>query len=129
MIIHPNNAPRIGEIKRASRTFISPSIWIAEIPKPVSAAPTNPPINACEELEGMASHQVIKFHTMAASKAAKAVGTVTASSLTTSVPMVVATATPKRNGPIKLVIADMVKATRGDMALEAITVATTLALS
>ena len=66
---------------------------------------------------------------MAESNAAMAVGTVTASSVTTSVPMVVATATPNRKGPMKLVSADMDKATRGDIALEAMVVATTLALS
>ena len=69
------------------------------------------------------------FQVMAASKAAMATGMVTACSATTSFPMVVATATPNRNGPIKLDIAVIANAHLGDMAREAMAVATTLALS
>ncbi len=116
-------------MNNANRILVRPSIWMAENPNPINAAPTKPPIRAWDELEGMPNHQVIMFQMIAESKAAIAVGTVTASSLTTSVPMVVATATPNRNGPMKFVSADMERAVRGDMALEAMVVATTLALS
>ncbi len=66
---------------------------------------------------------------MADESAASATGMVTASRVMTSSPMVVATATPNRNGPAKFVNADIVNALRGDMAREAIAVATTFALS
>src|SRR3990172_5098156 len=93
------------------------------------AAPTKPPIRACEELEGMPSHQVSTFQTMAEISAARATGTVTASPVTTSLQIVLATATPNKKGPAKLARADMPNAQRGDIAREAIAVATTLALS
>ncbi len=46
--------------------------------------------------------------------------------ITTSFPIVLATATPKMNGPKKLATAVMARATRGERAREEIMVATTL---
>jgi len=66
---------------------------------------------------------------MEESSAASATGMVTASFTTTSLPMVVATATPKRKGATKFDKADIESAIRGDIARELIAVATTLALS
>src|SRR3989304_2743419 len=77
----------------------------------------------------MPKNQVSRFQNMAEIKAAIATGIVTASLLTTSLPMVVATATPKRNGPTRFDRAVIARAARGDIARDAITVAPTLALS
>src|SRR3989440_10028080 len=42
-------------------------------PDCTSAAPTKPPINACDELEGKPNHHVSRFHTIAPSNAASSV--------------------------------------------------------
>ncbi len=69
------------------------------------------------------------FHRLAASRAAKTTGMVSAFGGATSFPIVVATATPKRSGPENSETAAIPRAARGVMAREAIMVATTLALS
>src|SRR3954468_9440804 len=40
-------------------------------PACASAAPINPPINVCEELDGIPNHHVSKFHAMAATSPAQ----------------------------------------------------------
>ena len=42
-----------------------------KLPAPATAAPVNPPINVCEELDGIPYHQVIKFQMMAAIRPAR----------------------------------------------------------
>ena len=37
----------------------------APVPALATAAPTRPPISACDEDDGMPYHQVIRFHAMA----------------------------------------------------------------
>jgi len=77
----------------------------------------------------MPNNQVSKFQMMAEPSAANATGMVIASPLTTSFPIVVATATPNKNGPTIFARAVMASAAFGGMAREAMAVATTLALS
>ena len=80
---------------------IQPAPIIAPVPLFAMAAPAYPPIRAWDELEGIPKNHVMRFHAMAAIRAAAITANVTASPSTTSDPIVVATATPKRNGPIK----------------------------
>jgi hypothetical protein len=42
-----------------------PPTWIAPAPTAAHAAPTRPPISACDELEGSPNHHVISFHAIA----------------------------------------------------------------
>jgi len=46
------------------------------------AAPANPPINVCEDDEGIPSHQVSKFHVIAATNPEKIMGRVMNSAIT-----------------------------------------------
>ena len=62
--------------KKVGITF--PKLTIVDKPllaklAPAKAAPTNPPINVCDELEGIPNHQVIRFQTIAASKPASTI--------------------------------------------------------
>ena len=59
----PTNGARI--IKEA--VFSTTAEFTAENPPAWAiAAPANPPINVCDEEEGMPDHQVSRFHTIAA---------------------------------------------------------------
>ncbi len=54
-------------------------------------APIKPPIRAWEELLGNPSHQVMRFHTMAPTRADRMIRLSTKAGFTIPVPMVVAT--------------------------------------
>src|SRR5713226_7697984 len=56
--------PTSGDSTMASSVFVSPLQTAAESPAFAIPAPTNPPIKACELLEGMPSPQVMRFQTM-----------------------------------------------------------------
>ena len=89
-------------------------------------APMNPPISAWEELLGKPRYQVSRFQTMAPVSAARRTVSLMAWAATISSPMVLATATPKTNGPTKLASAVIPSARRGESARDEIMVATTL---
>ena len=89
-----------------------PSGFKALLPLLTSTAPINPPKSECDELAGIPGHHVISFHKMAASTAAATTETVTAYSSTKSRPIVLATAVPKRNGPINSAAAAISSARR-----------------
>ncbi len=107
-------------------TFCSPVRLMVSNPAATTTAPINPPMRAWEVLDGQPKYQVIRFHTMAPLNAAMMTALLIAAGSTTSLPMVVATATPKRNGPTNSAIAVMPRAARGAMARDEIMVATML---
>src|SRR4030042_5855528 len=85
---YPTMRPIMGEISNVTRIFINPGSRIAFQPAPITTAPTNPPTNACDELDGNPRYQVNKFHKIALDKAAKITTSVIVSAATTSCPMV-----------------------------------------
>ena len=55
-----------GAISAGTKTLLtSPPLTRACVPWAASAAPTTPPIRACDELDGRPYHQVIRFHVIA----------------------------------------------------------------
>src|ERR1043165_2207984 len=54
----------------------------AKLPACAIAAPANPPISVCEEDEGIPSHQVSRFHMIAATNPENITGSVMKSGLT-----------------------------------------------
>ena len=76
-------------------------------------APIKPPIKACELLEGMPAHQVIRFHEMAPTRAAKITPALTMPGSMMPVPMVWATCRPKNRKAMKLKNAAQNTAARG----------------
>ena len=100
------------------KTFNVTNVYIPTIPVPKT-----------QELEGIPKAQVMIFQMLALSRAARTTEIVIELGEATSWPMVLATATPKTKGPIKLATLAMIKAAVGVMAREEIMVATTLALS
>src|SRR6266852_2868848 len=94
--------PASGDNTIASSVFDRPLQTAAEIPALAIPPPTNPPIKACELLEGIPSPHVIRFQTMAPIKAAK----ITCASMmlgsTIPVPMVCATFNPNTMKATKL---------------------------
>jgi hypothetical protein len=84
---------------------------------------------ACEEDEGRPKYQVMRFHAIAPTRPAINAVVVIASSTSNPSPMVVATATPNRKGPMKCAAAAIISALRGGIAPELMGVATTFELS
>src|SRR3954451_7738159 len=118
-----------GAIKAGTSTFeSSPAPSIAAVPAATSAAPTTPPINACEELDGSPKYQVRRFHVIAPISPAKTIVGVMMSASTIPVATVAATCSD-RKAPTKLNSAASATAIRGGMARVEIDVATTFAVS
>src|SRR6201999_2391749 len=63
--------PTSGDSTMASSAFDRPLQTAAEIPALATPPPSNPPISACELLEGMPAIQVIRFQTIAPTSAAE----------------------------------------------------------
>ena len=82
----------------------SPSPLIALAPSAANAAPTSPPISACDEDDGRPKYHVARFHAIAPMRPAKTTVIVTALLSTMSWPTVAATLSD-RNAPTKLKIA------------------------
>src|SRR6476469_6498782 len=84
--------------------------------KPAFAAPApmRPPISACELDEGLAPHQVNRFHTMAPINAPKMTCPSTMSGEIIPVPTVCATCKPKNKKAMKLKNAAQTTATLGE---------------
>src|ERR1700736_659418 len=94
--------PTTGDSTIASSVLDSPLHTAADRPAFASPPPSNPPIRACELLEGMPKAQVMTFQTMAPIRAAK----ITCASMmlgsTMPVPMVCATFSPNTRNATKL---------------------------
>src|SRR3954453_13632625 len=118
-----------GAISAGTTTLPSrPSPLTAADPSAAKAAPTMPPIRACEELDGRPKYQVARFHAIAPMSPANTIVGVMVAASTIPLATVAATAS-EMNAPTKLRIAANVTATRGGIARVEIAVATTLAVS
>src|ERR1700754_2299737 len=119
----------IGERMRGSSTLlITLANWMALVPAATQVAPISPPNNACEELDGRPSSQVIRFQRMAPTSPPKITTGVIWVSSTNPLEIVLATSTD-RNAPTKLRIPARITATLGRSASVAIEVAIALAVS
>src|ERR1700712_4809503 len=94
--------PTTGDSTIASSAFDNPPHTAAESPAFAIPAPTNPPISACELLDGIPSAHVMRFHTMAPINAPN----ITCASMTLGsmipVPIVLATWSPNTINATKL---------------------------
>src|SRR5712691_6868593 len=124
----PANA--ISGARRAGRTTLwaRPCQSTPFSPDWASAAPTRPPMRACEELEGRPNHQVSRFQAIAPSSAARTVRVLIRSEATMSLPTVFATAVVT-NAPARFAADATSTAIRGVSARVETDVATALAVS
>src|SRR5579875_1999394 len=124
--------PTNGEITIGITTLsMTPDQWTALNPAFVTtAAPTSPPMSACDEDDGRPKYQVRRFHAMAPMTAANtsARPRLPWGAATMPLPTVPATRVDTA-APIKFRIADMPRATRGVSARVEIDVAIALAAS
>ena len=93
------------------------------------AAPARPPISACDELEGMPHHHVIRSQAIAPTSAANTTAVSTIDGSTMPFPIVVATCRPKNKNAMKLKNAAHTTAQRGERTRVETTVAIELAAS
>src|SRR3954469_1873647 len=107
---------------------ISPSVRIASEPAAANAAPTTPPMSACDELDGSPKYHVTRFQKMAPMRPAKITVVVMRSASTMPLAIVAATSSEMK-APTKFRIAAIVTAVRGASARVEIDVATALAVS
>ena len=61
----PSSKPISGETKMKAIVFSSPAGISAQVPALATAAPTRPPISACDDEDGMPYYQVMTFQAMA----------------------------------------------------------------
>src|SRR5258706_90164 len=88
----PRLVPRKrGESKIDPRILVRPAVSSTLAPDFATAAPARPPMRACDELDGMPNHHVIKSHAMARVRAAKTTAVSMTLGSTTPLPMVFAT--------------------------------------
>src|ERR1700730_18310963 len=121
--------PSKGEKTMAAVVMPSPLPTLEPSHALVTAAHASPPINAWELLEGMPSHQVIKFQQMAPMSAPKMTAASTTSAATIPVPTVWATWRPKNKNAMKLKNAAQITAYCGRNTRVETTVAIELAAS
>ena len=76
------NIPIKGARTIKEAILIITSAFIAPKPEAAMAAPANPPISVCDEEDGIPSHQVAKFQTIAAHIPEKIIGKVIYCSIT-----------------------------------------------
>ena len=126
---YASNIPRIGDIKINAVTLSTPLSTIAPPPALTRVAPTNPPTNVCDELDGKPKYQVTKFHTIAAVNAAAITVRFITLGSTIPFPIVVATCREKTQTAAKLKNAASETALKGDSTLVDTTVAIEFALS
>src|SRR3954464_7293038 len=105
--------PVMGESTIAAAVLLRPPHTTALVPALVMPAPTSPPINACELLDGMPAHHVIRFHEIAPISAPKITRASTIDASTMPVPTVCATCSPKNRNAMKLKNAAQITAYRG----------------
>jgi hypothetical protein len=118
--------PINGETNSEINIFHNPATRMACVPAAITTAPTRPPMSAWEELLGNPRNPVSRFHRMAPSMAARITCVLISVGLTTTLPIVFATAIPKIKGPKNSATAVIPWAARMDMAREEIIVATML---
>ena len=119
----------IGATIAGTMTFSSrPSARTASAPCAANAAPTTPPMSACDELDGSPKYHVTRFQKIAPMSPAKITVVVTSSASTMPLATVAATFS-EMNAPTKFRIAASVTAVRGASARVEIDVAIALAVS
>src|SRR5947209_8231225 len=126
---YPSDRPTIGAANRVNTILNSPPSWMTRQPAPTAAAPISPPTSACDELLGMLSAQVSRLHRQAVATATMITSRLMVPGAIRSLPMVLATATPKINGPENSAAAVTASATAGGNARDEIIVATILLAS
>src|SRR5918999_2543825 len=120
---------RTGATSAGIATFsISPSPNTALAPSAANAAPTTPPISACELEDGRPKYHVARLQAIAPTSPAKTIGGVI-SSASTMPDAIVAATSSDRNAPTKFRVAAKLTATRGFIARVEIDVATAFAVS
>src|SRR5205085_5881758 len=125
----PTTSPVRGEPRPGSTTLATmPLPWTKAGPWATSMAPIRPPMSACVEELGKPRRHVIRFHTMAPTRAAPTTVSVTACVCTMPLPTVAATFVV-RNAPARLSTAASRTATRGFRARVETEVAMALAAS
>src|SRR5882757_818450 len=97
-----NRKPTRGDSTIARIVFVSPLQTAAEKPAFAIPPPTRPPISACELEDGIPSPQVIRFQTMAPTRAAKITRASMIEGSMIPVPMVCATCSPNTLKATKL---------------------------
>src|SRR5438105_546635 len=102
MLTNPSTRPISGDSTMNTAVLVMPETTIARGPFDTTAAPTNPPISACDDDVGSPSHQVIRFHTTAPMSAASTIAGVTKAGSTVPFAIVFATCTPKIANATKL---------------------------
>src|SRR5437867_7172432 len=109
--------------------LVRPATTMDPGPFETSAAPTKPPISACDDEVGSPIHQVKRFQITAANSAARTIAGVTMDGSTVPLAIVLATCTPNTEKATKLKNAAHTTATRGDSTRVLTTVAMALAAS
>src|ERR687884_1280605 len=105
-----------GAISAGTTTLPSrPSPLTASAPSAANAAPTTPPISACDELDGSPNHQVARFQAIAPIRPANTTVVVIAPGSTIPDATVAATFSEMK-APAKFSTAESSTANRGDMA-------------
>src|ERR1700680_2389833 len=94
--------PTSGDSTIASNVLDRPLQTAAESPALAMPPPTSPPIKACELEDGMPNPHVIRFQTIAPTRAAKMTGTSITLGSMIPVPMVWATLSPNTRKATKL---------------------------
>ncbi len=118
-----------GATSAGTMTFSSrPAPLTASAPAAAKAAPTTPPISACEELDGSPKYHVSRFQKIAPTRPAKITVVVTIWASTMPLATVAATSI-EMNAPTKFSSAASVTAVRGASARVEIDVATEFAVS
>jgi hypothetical protein len=128
-IINDITIPSKGATTINITILTTPAIMTELKPVLATAAPTIPPTRVWEELEGRPSHQVARFHVIAAISAAPITVRLITSGFTTPFPMVVATLRGKKRNAKKLNIAAHETAAKGESTFVETTVAIELAES
>ena len=123
-------APATSGAITAGNTILDKTVptLTAEIPAPTITAPIRPPNNACDELDGRPTNQVVRFHRMAPTRPAKIITGVTFES-TTMPPEIVFATSVDSSAPATFSTAAIRTATFGFSAPVATDVAIALALS
>src|SRR5215217_1656333 len=93
-------------------------------------APTRPPINACEDEAGSPKYHVVKFHTIAPTRAASTTARPSGPDGGSMIDLAIVTATPvDSSAPPRFATAAMINAVRGVSARVEIALAIALAAS
>jgi hypothetical protein len=116
-IINDITMPKSGAMTIKRTILITPAITTEPHPELATAAPTSPPTNVWEELDGRPYHQVNRFQTIAAIRAEAISVRLTISGFITPLPIVVATLRGKMTKAMKLKKAAIETAAIGERTL------------